>query len=139
MERKYLFKKLKRMLTYIQKFYDDMFQYHYYRLKNKDTYPQVVPIALLSFLQAVNIFSFVIIIVHYFFEENWTDLPLFLLIIYCGFLFFNFFKYEIKDRRGKILEKNKTLSNHFGKISALYFIISISIPLLIIYFINEFL
>lgn len=42
---------MNRLMT----FYDDIFQYHYDRAKRKESDPEVMPIAIISFTQSANI------------------------------------------------------------------------------------
>lgn len=136
MAREYIFKKIV-MANLIQTFYDDVFQYHYCRLKEKDQQPQVLPIALISFLQMSNLLLVVIIVINLLFKDMWKNISYILVALYFVILTCNFFIYQVMGRKNIILNRNKSLSINFGKIIGIYFIFSISLPLILIYFINE--
>lgn len=120
------------------KFYDNLFLYHYKRLEGIDRDTEVMPIAIISFNQSSH-FIFMYIIFYYLF-----DLSNFIRIEYSIFLFyfiavaFNFYVYNIKKRKKKLLSTYSELPKNMRIISLVYLIFSLTSPLLLIYFFNEF-
>lgn len=120
------------------KFYDNLFLYYYKRLEGIDRDTEVMPIAIISFNQGSHLI-FIYIIFHYVF-----DLSNFIRIEYSIFLFyfiavaFNFYVYNIKKRKEKLLSSDSELPKNMRMTSLAYLIFSLSSPLLLIYFFNEF-
>lgn len=118
-------------------FYDRLFLYYYNLKKNSDDTPQYFPIIIISTAQAVNLFFFVIFFSYLLRIDYSTPLKIFL-ILDIGMVIFNFYVYQIKNRKENILTKNLKLSLKFKIFSYFYIIISLILPILLIYFFNEF-
>lgn len=118
-------------------FYDRLFIYYYNLKKNSDDTPQYFPIIIISTGQAANLFFFVILFA-YFLRVDYSVLLKIFLILDIGMVIFNFYVYQIKDRKEIVLKKNLKLSLRFKIFSYFYMIISLLSPLLLIYFFNEF-
>ncbi len=128
------------MFNYLQIFFDDLFQYHYDKLKNKESDPEVVPIALISLSQAANVFMILILSFHLFNFESIFDFKLIVYsfaIIYVFFLSLNFYIIVLRHRKDYIINRNKELHKSFKRISFLYNALSFWIPLFLIYMFNE--
>jgi C4-dicarboxylate transporter len=121
-------------LTY--SFYDKLFLYYYNLKKNSDNTPQYFPIIILSTVQSVNIFL-CLTLIFYIFKIQFSALPECFLILYIRMLIFNFYLYQIKDRKEIILKKNIKLSSGFKVCSYFYFAISFISPLILIFFLQE--
>ena len=117
-------------------FYDRLFLYYYNLKKNSDDTPEYFPIIIISVGQTVNLMVFVIIL-YYFFRIDFSSLPKIFLITDIVILIFNYYVYQIKDRKETVLKKNIKLSFGFKIFSYLYVILSLLLPLLLIYFFNE--
>lgn len=127
------------MSNKLKTFYGNLFQYHYTQLKSRDRDPEIMPIMLISFCQSTNILSLILIIILVFDIE----LSLYSLVIYFPVLFilaiiFNYYIFNIKKWKEKILNKNEELPQKMKIKSFVYRTISIWLPLLLIYIINEF-
>ena len=119
-------------------FYDKLFLYYYNLKKNSDDTPQYFPIIILSTAQAVNL-SFIFILIFYFLRIDFSPLPELYLVLEGGALFFNFYLYQIRDRKEIVLRKRLRLTLFFKIASYFYILASLAAPLLLIYFINEYL
>ena len=106
--------------------------------KNSDDTPQYFPIIIISIAQAVDLF-FIAILTFYFFKIDFSSLPEFYLGLGFCVLLFNFHLYQIRDRKDVVLRKKLRLTLFFKIGSYFYFLVSLAAPLLLIYFINEYL
>jgi len=130
----------KQMLKKIETFYDDMFQYHYEKLRSKDSDPEVVPIAIISLCQITNILFLVILIYNLTEIKNMIDFKTLLYsfgFFYFIILGFNFYKIVLNNRRDFILKRNVNVDKKSKLIFRVYFIISFWLPFLLIYYFNE--
>ena len=125
-------------MNHLINFYDKLFLYYYNLKKNSDDTPEYFPIIILSTAQAVNLF-FIIILIFYLLKIDFSPLPEFFLVLDVGMIVFNFYWYQIKERKEIVLKKDLRLSLGFKIGSYLYVLVSIAAPLLLIYFLNEFL
>ena len=121
-------------------FYDDIFQYLYYKQKKIDSSPEAFPIIFISFCQATN-FLILIIAIYYMTDLNiiidkkyiaYSVFPL--VIIFSGI---NFYKYVSKNGTEKIIARDKLIDKKTGFYSIVYMLFSIWFPLFLIYFFNE--
>lgn len=119
-------------------FYDKLFLYYYNIKKNDDDTPQYFPIIIISAAQSANIFL-IVILIFYLLKIEFSSLPKFYLIFAIGTHIFNFYLYQIKNRKEIILTKNIKIPLVFKILSYFYFLASYASPLLLIYFINEYL
>ncbi len=119
-------------------FYDKLFLYYYNLKKNSDDTPEYFPIIILSTVQAVNLF-FVLILIFYFLSIKFSPLPETFIVLDVVMTLFNFYLYQIKDRKDIVLRKNLKLTLFFKISSYFYFLASLAAPLVLIYFINEYL
>ena len=119
-------------------FYDRLFLYYYNLKKNSDDTPQYFPIIILSTAQGFNLF-FIVILIFYFLSVDFSSLPELFLGLDLGVLIFNFYIYQIKDKKEIVLKKNWKLSLGFKVFSYFYVITSIAAPLFLIYYLNEYL
>jgi len=119
-------------------FYDKLFLYYYNLKKNSDDTPQYFPIIILSTAQAVNLL-FMVILIFYFLRIEFSPLPIFFLVLAGGMLLFNFYLYQIRDRKEIVLQKQLRLTSFFKIVSYFYILASLAAPLFLIYFINEYL
>ncbi len=128
------------ILNSIMEFYDDIFQYLYYKQKKIDSSPEAFPIIFISFCQATN-FLILIIAIYYITDLNiiidkkyiaYSVFPL--VIIFSGI---NFHKYVTKNGTEKIIAREKIIDKKTGFYSIIYMLFSIWFPLLLIYFFNE--
>tara|TARA_B110000503_G_scaffold141021_1_gene233381 strand:+ start:116 stop:514 length:399 start_codon:yes stop_codon:yes gene_type:complete len=121
-------------------FFDDLFQYHYLKLREKDSDPEIVPIALISLSQAANIFVILILLFNLFNFEKVFDFKVIVYsigVIYFIFLGLNFYIMVLKGRRDFIINREKKLSKNFKKVSFIYNTLSFWLPLFLIYMFNE--
>ncbi len=91
-------------------FYDDIFQFHYERLKHKDSSPEVTPLATISYIQSLHVLLAYIIFDFIFDLSYFLSIFTIGIIIYLIVISVNFYVYIIKNKRDKILKKNKPLS-----------------------------
>ena len=119
-------------------FYDKLFLYYYNLKKNSDDSPAYFPIIILSTAQAVNLF-FIFILTFYIFRIEFSPLPESFIVLDIGMLIFNFYLYQIRDRKDIVLKKNLRLTLWFKIVSNLYVLTSLIAPFLLIYFLNEYL
>tara|TARA_R110000850_G_C9812376_1_gene451586 strand:+ start:205 stop:588 length:384 start_codon:yes stop_codon:yes gene_type:complete len=91
-------------------FYDDIFQFHYNRLKNTDSTPEVTPLAIISYIQTFHVLLVYIIFYYFFNLAGFLSLYIIGFIICLIVFSVNFYVYIIKNRRDKVLKKNKPLS-----------------------------
>lgn len=128
------------MLGILKEFFDDMFQYHYEKLKSKDSDPEVVPIAFLSLSQSANVFFILILLYHTFNLEERFDFKLVVYsvgLVYVLLLAINFYVIVIRRRINYIISRNKKLSRNFRVLSLAYNALSFWSPFLLIYMFNE--
>ncbi len=119
-------------------FFDRIFLYYYNLKRKSDSDPQYFPIIIISIEQT---FNFITILLPLFYltknESLIQKIPLTFLICYFIILGLNFYKYQVKNRKKIILERSMKLSFRFKILTYFYFIISILIPLLLIFFLND--
>src|SRR5690554_956786 len=105
------------ILNSILEFYDDIFQYLYYKQKKIDSSPEAFPIIFISFCQATN-FLILIIAIYYITDLNiiidkkyiaYSVFPL--VIIFSGI---NFHKYVTKNGTEKIIAREKIIDKKTG-------------------------
>lgn len=93
-------------------FYDDIFQFHYNRLKDNDSTPEVTPLAIISYIQTFHLL-FIYFLFYYLFDLSYFLSLYIVAIIICLIVFgINYYIYIIKNRRDKIIKRNKSLSKH---------------------------
>ncbi len=117
-------------------FYDKLFLYYYNLKKNSDDTPQYFPIIIISSAQAVNLFFLFVLI---FYILRIKPLPEIFLVLDVGMILLNFYVYQIRDRKEIVLRKKLRLTLYFKIASYFYVLVSLAAPLLLIYFINEYL
>ncbi len=125
------------MINYIKTFYDDLFQYHYQKLINKDSEPSVMPLVIISFNQAAHVLSIYIILYYCFELNNLISIQSSIVAFYIVIFLINVYIYIIKKRESFILKRNRTLSKKIKYVSVIYLIFSLGLPLLLIYMFNE--
>ncbi|PRP65874.1 hypothetical protein BST86_01605 [Nonlabens agnitus] len=123
-------------MKFIINFYDRLFLFLYNLKKGSDDTPQYLPIILISVSQAWNLFL-AFIIIYFIINQPLTHLPKFLLILIAIMIFFNFYLYQIKGRQSIIFGKSLSITFTFKAFAFLYIIVSIILPLLIIFILNE--
>ena len=121
----------------ITNFYDKLFLYYYNLKKNSDSTPEYFPIIIISFAQATNL-MFLVTFFFYLFKINFSSLPTIFLVAIIGTVVFNFYVYVNKGRKEIVLRKNMKLPLSFKVFSYFYVILSLALPLILIYFFNEF-
>jgi hypothetical protein len=116
-------------------FYDKLFLYCYDFKKSRVT-SLYFPLLVLSTAQAVNLFFLFILIFHIL----RIKLPLreIFLGLEIGMILLNFYIYEIRNRTEIVLRKKLRLTLFFKIASYFYILASLSVPLILIYFINEY-
>lgn len=124
-------------MNMLTRFYDRLFLYYYNLKKNSDNTPEYFPIIIISTGQAANLFFFVILFSYFLRVDNSITLKIFL-ILDIGMIIFNYYVYQIKDRKSIVFKKNLKLSLGFKVFSYIYILASLWAPLFLIYFINEF-
>jgi len=128
------------ILNRITEFYDDFFQYHYEKQKNKDSDPEAFPIILTSFCQGTNILI-LIIILYYTTDLNLIldkqKLALSIIPLYLILGAIHTYRFVWKKRTEKILKRNKTIDKKMRWYGWTYVLLSIWFPLFLIYFFNE--
>lgn len=120
-------------------FYDKLFLY-FYKLKKYDkteSSPQVFPMIVISAAQTGNIF-FIVICFFYLFRIDFSYLPNFFLLVAIIIYAFNFYIYQIKNRKEIVLRKNMKLSLGFKVFTYLYFLLSYLSPLYLMYLFIEY-
>lgn len=128
--KKFKNKKMKR----IQLFYDDLYQYYYYRLLNKESDPEVMPMAIISLNQTSIIVVIFIVLKNIFsFNLNTNRITISVIIIYVLVLIYNFLVYQIFKRKNRIINRNRKLPKSFGLAALISLILSIWLPILMIY------
>ncbi len=128
------------ILNRINEFYNDLFLYHYSKLKHIEDEPIVMPIVYISFCQVANFLILVIII--YFTTDLNTQMdkeyiPILVFPLYFLFGAINFYKYDVKKGGEKLLARKNEINKMMKFYSIVYLILSISAPLLLIYYFNE--
>lgn len=125
----------------LQEFFDNLYQYHYTNQKKKGVDPQVMPLVIISFTQTANIFLLLNIVFFLFNLEskgiNKDHLLSGLIGSFIIISIFNFIKYQIKDRKKLILNRDKKLPKQFKIVASLYLILSLFMPIFAIYFFQE--
>lgn len=125
---------MNRFLT----FYDNLFLYHYKRLERIDEDTEVMPIAIISFNQSSHLL-FIYILLHYLLDlSNLISIEYSIFIFYFIAVGINFYVYNIKKRKEKLLSSNILLPKNIKIVSHIYLVFSISLPLILIFFLNEF-
>ena len=120
-------------------FYDRIFLYYYNLKKGNDSDPQYFPIMIISLEQAFNLVTVFIPIIYIIKNENLIQrIHLIFVICYFIVLGLNFYKYQIRDRKDILIKKNIKLSVIFKLFTYCYFIVSVLIPLFLIFFLNDF-
>ena len=117
-------------------FYDKLFLYYYNLKKNSDDTPQYFPIIIISSTQAVNLFFLFILIS---FISGTKPLPEVFIVLDLGMIMFNFYVYQIRERKKIVLQKKLRLTLFFKIASYFYVLASLVAPLLLYYLINEYL
>lgn len=118
----------------IQAFYDDIFQYHYLFLKEKTENPEVTPIFLISMEQTTNLLVLFIVIAYGSDQNILIDsikYIFFILLVIVGLC--NYLVYDYKERKNIILGRKKKLQNSFFLIAYSYLIVSLALPILLIF------
>lgn len=123
-------------MNILTNFYDRLFLYYYNLKKKNDSTPEYFPIIIISTGQAANLFFFVILFSYFLRVDNSVTLKFFL-ILDIGMVVFNFYLYQIKDRKNIVFKRNLKLSIGFKVFSYIYILVSLWAPLFLIYFINE--
>ncbi len=90
--------------------YDDIFQFHYNRLKDNDSTPEVTPLAIISYIQSIHVLLVYIICYYLFDLADFLSLHLVGIIIYLIVIGINYYIYIIKNRRDELIRRNKALS-----------------------------
>jgi len=119
-------------------FYDKLFLQFYDLKKKSDNTAQYFPIIIISTTQALNLF-FMVILIFYFLGIKFSLLPIFFLFITAATLLFNFYLYQIRDRKKIVLRKKLRLSFWFKTFSFFYILVSLAAPPFLIHFFNEYL
>ncbi|MFL1013668.1 hypothetical protein [Flavisericum labens] len=120
------------------KFYDLIFLYHYNKSKMNDSDPEVVPIVVITFSQASNFMVLYIVSSYFLGLNDYISIGGFFLILCVIIFFFNIYYFGWKKRYEIISEKYILIPSRIKYISAIYLILSIITPLILIYFFNEF-
>ena len=128
------------ILNRINEFYNNLFLYHYSKLKYIEDEPIVMPIVYISFCQVANFLILVIII--YFTTDLNTQIdkeyiPILVFPLYFLFSAINLYKYDVKKGGEKLLARGNEINKKMKFYSIVYLILSISAPLLLIYYFNE--
>ena len=128
------------ILNRINEFYNNLFLYHYSKLKYIEDEPIVMPIVYISFCQVANFLILVIII--YFTTDLNTQIdkeyiPILVFPLYFLFSAINLYKYDVKKGGEKLLARENEINKKMKFYSIVYLILSISAPLLLIYYFNE--
>lgn len=128
------------MLSYVNTFYDDLFQYHYQKHLGKDQDPEVVPLIVTSFCQAAYLLTLFVVVYFSMDLERWIDkswvatsiMPLFVILA-----LIHVYRFIWKKRAERVLRRNKILAIRFRLYSNLYIFRSLWLPLLLIFLFNE--
>lgn len=123
------------MLT---RFYDKLFSYHYRKLEDKDSDPEVMPITIISFCQTANIMVLYVLVSYFFNVDKLLPIPYSVFVFFFLFAGINIYVYTYKGRKNTALKNNKHNLKGMGKISKIYLITSVALPMLLIVFFNEF-
>ncbi len=119
-------------------FFDRIFLYYYNLKKKSDSDPQYFPIIIISIEQTFNITTIFIPLFYFTKNESFIQkIPLAFLICYFIILGLNFYQYQIRNRKETILKTDMNLSFKFKVLTYFYFIISVFIPLLLIFLLND--
>lgn len=86
---------MKRLIN----FYDDIFQYHYNRAKKKESDPEVMPIAIISFTQSANILLVFIFFYYLFNLKETLKIQYVVIGLYILVLAINFTIYSLAAAR----------------------------------------
>lgn len=124
---------MKKLIT----FYDDIFQYHYNRAKKKESDPEVMPIAIISFTQSANILLVFIVFFYLFNLKEVIKIQYVVIGLYVSALAINFIIYSLNDRKEDILKREKQLPKKFNRVAWAYLLVSLWLPLFLIYMFNE--
>ena len=121
----------------IQRYYDRLFL-SYYNLGKPGGDPKVFAIIIIAFTQATNLLAILTAVIYLLGLKMLIDnLPMVCVVAITISVIYNFYRYQIRDRTELLLKEKYLIRNYFYIFSICFFIISIWIPLAIIYVFNE--
>ena len=123
------------MINSLKLFFDKLYYFGYWRLKKRDSSPEVMPIIFISLCQANNILTIINLLL---LPTNFGKIPLgYLITIFFIVTGSNFYFYEIRERKNKILTNPDFKDKNMFVKSLTYLVLSSFLFFFSIYLLNN--